>query len=100
MLKPKQTHLHKVVELSVVVPNEHDQEDPPPLKVKKDKKVHLDLSPVHVGYLEHIARWTGAKTFSEVIRTSLKLYYFILKETGGEGEIYVRTKDGESKMLF
>jgi len=69
------------------------------LKVKKNGKVHLDLPIIYQEYLEKIAEWTGAKTFSEVIRTALKLYFVILRETGGRGEIFVRTENGETKLI-
>jgi len=98
---PSSVTKKRVAHLSLVAENdvEPNTSEQPKLKVKKNGKVHLDLPPIYQDYLEKIAEWTGAKTFSEVIRTALKLYFVILRETGGRGEIFVRTEDGETKLI-
>ena len=93
----------RIARLSLVAGSDIDDvvsKEGKPLKVKSDRKVHLDLPAVHVHYLEQVAEWTGAKTFSEVIRTALKLYFVILRVSGGTGEIVVRNEKGETKLII
>lgn len=57
------------------------------------------LPKIYKDYISYIMNITGAKNSLDTIKNALKLYYMIIRETEGEGEILIRDKTGKLKKI-
>jgi Arc/MetJ-type ribon-helix-helix transcriptional regulator len=68
--------------------------------MSKTTRVQIDMPTQSLERLQLLKTKTEATSYSEVLRTALRLFEFAVDQTAAGGRLFIRRPDGEEAVLL